>query len=127
MRGRFIALAVALTASAACGGDRQRPGPPILELGLPPGKLVTSPDTFAVSITAQDDNGLDSVVVTFLGDVRSLSVFNEFEVADIVFFTVPAGAAVGDTLEVFGYARDLVGERTFVTDTLLVADSTPAP
>ena len=127
MRGCFVAVAVALIASAACGGDRQRPGPPTLELGLPPGKLVTSPDTFAVSIRAQDDNGLDSVVVSFLGDVRSLSVFNEFEVADIVIFTVPAGTAVGDTLEMFGYARDLVGERTFIIDTLLVADSTPAP
>jgi hypothetical protein len=122
---RTAAVALGLAAAAACAGDRPRPGPPSVQLELPVGKVITSPDTFTVAVRASDDNGLDSVVVFFLDQFRSLSAFNRVEVSDIVFFFVPEGRAVGDTIDVRGLAVDLVGERTVVADTLtVVADST---
>jgi hypothetical protein len=121
----LAAAGLAVLAAAACTGDRQRPGPPSIELELPVGHVVTSPDTFAVGVRARDENGLDSVVVTFLGDRREVFAFNELEVSDYVFFFVPAGRTVGDVVEVQGFARDLVGGRTVTSGTLTIvaADS----
>lgn len=121
----LLALA-ALGALAACDADRLRPGPPALALEMPPGNVVTSPDTFLVGIVARDDNGLDSLVITFLDQVRDVAVFDDIEVVDGVFFVVPEGYAVGEVLEVSGLARDLVGERTTVTASVTVASGTPA-
>lgn len=119
---RIVLLALAL---AACAGDRQRPGPPELVLELPVGHVVASPDTFAVGVVARDDNGLDSVVVTFLGERRDVFAFNEIEVIDFVFFIMPPGRIVGEVVEIQAFARDLVGGRTVTTATLTVvaADS----
>jgi hypothetical protein len=117
---------VALAALAACDAERLRPGPPALVLEMPPGNVVTSPDTFVVGIVARDDNGLDSLVITFLDQVRDVFVFDEIEVVDGVLFVMPEGYAVGEVLEVSGFARDLVGERTTVTATVTVASDAPA-
>jgi hypothetical protein len=125
VRSGLAAAGLAALALAACPGDRPRPGPPTIRLELPVGQVVTSPDTFVVGVRARDDNGLDSVVVTFLEERRDLSAFNEIEVADYVFFTVPAGRIVGEVVEVQAFARDLVGGRSDTTATLTIvaADS----
>jgi hypothetical protein len=125
-RATALRLMLCLAALTGCGEDRLRPGPPALVLEMPPGSVVTSPDTFVVGIYARDDNGLDSLVVTFLDQVRDISVFDEIEVLDGVFFIVPDGYVVGEVLEVRGVARDLVGERTTATGSVTVAAATPA-
>jgi hypothetical protein len=126
---RILAAAGALAlVLAACTGDRRRPGPPTVSLELPAGSVVASPDTFAVGVTARDDNGLDSVVVTFLGVRRDVFAFNEIEVTDYVFFFVPEGRTVGEIVEVQAFARDLMGGRTVTSATLTIvaADSAGA-
>jgi hypothetical protein len=124
-RPRALGLLLGLAALAACGEDRLRPGPPTLVLQMPPGNVVTSPDTFSVRIYARDDNGLDSVVITFLDQVRDISLFNEIEVLDGVFFVVPGGYVVGEVLEIRGLVRDVVGERTTVTSSVTVVARSP--
>jgi hypothetical protein len=126
IRARALGALLALTVFAACDAERLRPGPPTLALEMPPGNVVTSPDTFVVGIVARDDNGLDSLVITFLDQVRDVFVFDEIEVVDGVFFVVPEGYAVGEVLEVSGVVRDLVGERTAVTASVTVGSDTPA-
>jgi hypothetical protein len=123
---RLAALGLAALALAACAGDRPRPGPPSIQLELPVGQVVASPDTFAVGVTARDDNGLDSVVVTFLGERREVFAFNEIEVSDFVFFIVPEGRIVGELVEVQAFALDLVGGRTVTSASLTIVarDST---
>lgn len=117
--GRAL-LACAALSIAGCAEDRLRPGPPSLQLEPPPGSVVASPDTFAVGVYARDDNGLDSIVVTFLGQQREIDGFGDIELVDAVIFTVPEGLAVGELVEVEGYARDLAGGRTFATLSLTV-------
>jgi len=126
IRTRASGALLGLALLAGCGEDRLRPGPPTLVLEMPPGSVVTSPDTFVVGIYARDDNGLDSLLVRFLDQVRDISVFNEIEVVDGVFFVVPDGYAVGEVIVVSGYVRDLVGERTSVTGSVTVGTRTPA-
>lgn len=111
---------VLLSVLCACAEDRLRPGPPSLILELPVGATVTSPDTFAIGVYARDDNGLDSVTVTFLGVTVEVTAFDEVEVVDAVLFTVPEGRLPGELLTVTAYAKDLVQERTNVTETLTV-------
>lgn len=127
MSWRRAFVLAALAGLGACGGDRPRPGPPLLTLELPPGNVVTSPDTFVVWVRAQDDNGLDSLIISFLDQIRDVPAFNETDVVDGVFFTVPPGREVGELLEVFAYARDLVGAGSRVTTSVTVAASTPPP
>ena len=117
---------VALALLAACTGSRSRPGPPELRLELPIGNVIASPDTFTVGVVARDDDGLDSVVVTFLGERREVFAFNEFEVADLVFLVMPPGHVVGEVVEVQAFARDLTGGRTIRMGTLTIvaADTT---
>jgi hypothetical protein len=124
-RARALQAWCWLAALTACGEDRLRPGPPALVLEMPPGSVVTSPDTFVVGIYARDDNGLDSLGVTFLDQARDIPVFDDVEVVDGVFFIVPAGYVVGEVLEVRGVARDLVGERTTATGSVTVVAATP--
>jgi hypothetical protein len=127
-RPRLLAAGLAALALGACTGDRPRPGPPSITLELPVGHVVASPDTFAVGVRAQDDNGLDSVVVTFLGERREVFAFNEIEVVDFVLFAVPEGRIVGELVEVQAFALDLVGGRTITSATLtIVARDTPSP
>jgi len=123
---RAVVLA-ALAGLGACGGERPRPGPPLLTLDLPPGNVVTSPDTFIVWVQAQDDNGIDSLIVSFLDQIRDVAAFNETDVLDGVFFTVPAGREVGELIEIFAYARDLVGASSRTSTSVTVAASAPPP
>jgi len=125
---RPLGAALILVALTGCGGERARPGPPSLTLQLPPGNVVATPDTFAIQVFARDDNGLDSLIVRFLDQTRDVPAFNEREVTDVVLFVVPEGLAVGEVIDVQGYARDLVGERTLVTSSVtVVARDTTAP
>jgi len=117
---------LALALAAACTGNRARPGPPELALELPIGNVITSPDTFAVGVVARDDNRLDSVIVTFLGESREVFAFNEIEVADYVFFVMPPGHVVGEVVEVEAFARDLLGGRTIRTGTLTIVSADSA-
>jgi hypothetical protein len=119
----LVALAALAAASlSGCESDRLRPGPPSLTVEGPAGSTVFSPDTIGISVFAQDDNGLDSVTVTILGRTEELGAFDEVEVADILVWVIPAGLNAGDLIEILGYAKDLVGERTTVTITVTVVD-----
>lgn len=125
-RGAAPAGILVVALAAACTGDRARPGPPELALELPVGNVITSPDTFAVGVVARDDNRLDSVVVTFLGQPREVFAFNEIEVADYVFFVMPPGYVAGELVEVQAFARDLLGGRTIRTGTLTIVSADSA-
>ena len=125
---RLVMTGLATLALAACTPDRPRPGPPSITLELPVGHVVASPDTFAVGVRARDDNGLDSVVVTFLDERREVFAFNEIEVVDFVFFIVPEGRIVGELVDVQAFALDLVGGRTTTSATLtIIARDTASP
>jgi hypothetical protein len=81
-----------------------------------------------VGVRARDDNGLDSVVVTFLDERREVFAFNEIEVVDFVFFIVPEGRIVGELVDVQAFALDLVGGRTTTSATLtIIARDTASP
>lgn len=111
---------LAALALAACTPDRPRPGPPSISLELPVGHVVASPDTFIVGVRARDDNGLDSVAVTFLGVRHDIFAFNEIEVVDFVFLAVPEGRVVGELVDIQAFALDLVGGRTTTSATLTI-------
>jgi hypothetical protein len=114
------AALAALSLAGACTPDRLRPGPPSLVINGPAGSTVTSPDTVGIEVLAQDDNGLDSVTVTILGVTEELGAFDEVEVHDILFWPIPGGLPPGTLVEIVGYAKDLVGERTTVTTSVTV-------
>jgi hypothetical protein len=118
-------LGLLVLLAAACG-ERKRPGPPSLTLDAPPESVVTSPDTFAVGIHASDDNGLDSIVVSFLDQVRGIDAFEELQLTDFVTFVVPSGYMPGTVLDIIGVARDLTGEQISTTVKVTVVDSTGA-
>jgi hypothetical protein len=120
--GLVVVLGLAAVLAAACG-ERQRPGPPTITLEAPPGNVVTSPDTFLVGVHASDDNGLDSIIVSFLTDIRGIDAFERLDYTDQVILTVPPGRAVGEVLEIFGVARDLTGELASTSVSVTVVDT----
>jgi len=117
-----VALSLAGLLAAACG-ERKRPGPPTITLEAPPGNVVTSPDTFLVGVHASDDNGLDSIIVSFLTDIRGIDAFEKLDYTDQLILTVPADHAVGEVLEIFGVARDLTGEVASTSVSVTVVDT----
>jgi hypothetical protein len=117
-----VGLGLVAVLAAACG-ERQRPGPPTITLEAPPGNVVTSPDTFLVGVHATDDNGLDSIIVSFLTDIRGIDAFEKLDFTDQVILTVPPGRAVGEVLEIFGVARDLTGELATTSVSVTVVDT----
>lgn len=121
----LVALAAAGALSGACTPDRLRPGPPRLVITGPEGSTVTSPDTTGIEVFAQDDNGLDSVTVTILGQTVELDAFDLVELHDILFWPIPEGLSPGTLIEITGYAKDLVGERTTVTTSVTVVPPRP--
>jgi hypothetical protein len=123
---RLLVGAALLVALVAACGERKRPGPPSLTLDPPPGAVVTSPDTFAVGIHANDDNGLDSILVSFLDQVRGIDAFEELQLVDFVTFVVPSGYAPGAVLDIIGVARDLTGGQVSTTISVTVVDSSGA-
>lgn len=117
------AAAAALAAAAvlsACTPERLRPGPPSLAIEVPAGSTVFSPDTLPILIHAQDDNGLDSVTVTVLGETAEVDAFDEVEVLDILTWPIPEGLPAGELIEIQAYAKDLAGERTTITTSVTV-------
>jgi hypothetical protein len=109
-----------------CKTDRLRPGPPSLSIDLPPGATVFSPDTLGIAVRAHDDNGLDSVTVTILDRTEAVNAFNEVDVVDGLLWPIPEGLTPGELIEIRGYAKDLVGDRTTVTTSVTVV-ARPAP
>lgn len=101
-----------LAAVAACDGDRLRPGPPELLLTGPEAGTVFSPDTIIIGIHAADANGLDSVVVSYLGQVTTISAFAQAEIDDFTFFFIPEGLAPSQQVVINGTAADLTGQTT---------------
>jgi hypothetical protein len=118
----LVALGLVAMLAAACD-ERKRPGPPTITLEAPPGNVVTSPDTFLVGVHASDDNGLDSIIVSFLTDIRGIDAFERLDYTDQVILTVPPGRAVGEILEIFGVARDLTGELASTSVSVTVVDT----
>ena len=99
-------------ALAACDGDRLRPGPPELILTGPEAGTVFSPDTIIVDIHAADANGLDSVVVSYLGQVTTITAFAQAEIDDFAFFFIPEGLSANQQIIINGTAVDLAGHTT---------------
>ena len=116
----LASLAVAAACLDGCISDRLRPGPPSLSIELPPGATVFSPDTLGLAVRAHDDNGLDSVTVTILGRTEEANAFNRVDVVDGFLFPIPEGLIPGQLVEITGYAKDLVGDRTTVTTSVTV-------
>lgn len=116
------AAATAILLAGGCTPERLRPGPPSLVVEGPEGSTVFSPDTVGISVFARDDNGLDSVTVTILGRTEELGAFDRVEVSDIFIWPIPAGLPAGELIEIQGYAKDLVGERTVVTTSVTVVN-----
>jgi len=123
---RLLAGVTLLVLMAAACGERKRPGPPSLTLDPPPGSVVTSPDTFAIGVHANDDNGLDSILVSFLDQIRGIDAFEKLELTDFVTFTVPSGYTPGTALKIIGVARDLTGEQVSTSVSVTVVDSSGA-
>jgi hypothetical protein len=117
-----LPLLILTAALAACKPERLRPGPPSLVIEGPDGSTVFSPDTIGISVFARDDNGLDSVTITVLGRTEELGAFDRVEVSDVFIWQIPPGLAAGELVEILGYAKDLVGERTSVTTSVTVVD-----
>lgn len=111
---------------AGCTPERLRPGPPSLTIEVPAGNTVFSPDTLPILIHVRDDNGLDSVTVTVFGETADVDAFDEVEVIDIFDWPIPDGLMPGELVEIQGYAKDLVGERTNVTTSVTVIARPPA-
>jgi hypothetical protein len=107
-------------AGVGCTPDRLRPGPPSLVVEGPEGSTAFSPDTIAIAIFAQDDNGLDSLTVTVGDRTEDLDVFEDVEFSDILFWTIPEGLTPGELIDIVAYAKDLVGERTTVNTSVTV-------
>lgn len=115
------ALAFALLAIAAgCAEDRLRPGPPTLTIEPPSGNVVTSPDTALIIVLARDDNGLDSVTVTILGRTEEVDAFDRREAEGVFLWPIPGGFLPGEVIEIAAYAKDLVGDRTTATASVMV-------
>jgi hypothetical protein len=117
---RGVGLVAAAVWLAACGTDRLRPGPPSLSIELPPGATVFSPDTLGLVVRAHDENGLDSVTVTILGRTEEADAFNQVDAVDVFLWPIPEGLTPGELVEIRGYAKDLVGDRTTVTTSVTV-------
>lgn len=111
-RAASIGLFAVAAALAACDGDRLRPGPPTLVLTGPEAGTVFSPDTIAIGIHASDANGLDSVSVSYLGQVVTISAFAKAEVDDFTFFFIPEGLSPNQQVVITGTAVDLTGQAT---------------
>lgn len=119
---RGAGLVVAAAWLAACRTDRLRPGPPSLSIELPPGATVFSPDTLGLVVRAHDDNGLDSVTVTILGRTEEADAFDQVDAVDVFLWPIPEGLTPGELVQVRGYAKDLVGDRTTVTTSVTVVE-----
>lgn len=117
----LLGLVAAAAWLAGCTTDRLRPGPPSLTIELPPGATVFSPDTLGLVVRAHDDNGLDSVTVTILGRTEEvLDAFNNVDALGAFLWPIPGGLTPGELVEITGYAKDLVGDRTTVTTSVTV-------
>jgi hypothetical protein len=123
---REAGLVAAAVWLAACRTDRLRPGPPSLSIELPPGATVFSPDTLGLVVRAHDENGLDSVTVTILGRTEEADAFNQVDAVDVFLWPIPEGLTPGELVEIRGYAKDLVGDRTTVTTSVTVVALPPA-
>jgi hypothetical protein len=117
---RGVALVVAIAWLAACRTDRLRPGPPSLAIELPPGATVFSPDTITLGVRAHDDNGLDSVTIMILDRTEEAGAFDRVDLVTVFFWPIPEGLAPGELVDITGYAKDLVGDRTTVTTSVTV-------
>jgi hypothetical protein len=121
------ALAALTAASAACSGERLRPGPPSVALELPDGNTVTSPDTIGVRVRANDPNGLDTVSVALRDGIITLQAFASTELVELVFVQIPTDLPIGTSLTLVATAADLSGLTAQATATLTVVENGPSP
>jgi hypothetical protein len=84
--------------------------------------MVFSPDTLPFMVHASDPNGLDSVVVSFLGEVEELGAFDQLEVTGVLQWPIPAGITTGTVLTIFARAKDFSGQATEAQATVTVVD-----
>lgn len=120
-------LAVLAALAVGCSPERLRPGPPSIRLEFPEGKDVTSPDTVAIRIVAEDPNGLDTVTIALDTSSVTINAFARTELVDAVFFLIPDGLAVGTELTALGVAADLTGQVTRESTTLRVVSGSGSP
>lgn len=105
---------------AACPGERARPGPPTISLEVREGGTVFSPDTLPVVVRATDPNGIETLTVRLLDEVREPETDLRREVIAVVQLAVPGGLPPGSEIEILAHATDLTGQTASTRDTVTV-------
>ncbi len=125
-KGRIFAAAVLASAVATCSPDRLRPGPPSVSIEVRQGSTVFSPDTLPILIVATDPNGLETLIVSFLGNAQEIATGNEVEVISVLSWPIPADLVPGRLLTIVARATDLTGQATTTEATVTVIERPPA-
>ena len=96
-------------AALACQTDRDRPGPPRLQITLNEDSVL-SPDTISGTLRADDPDGIDSVWLTVDGG-PPLGADGLFDESFFATFRaeIPAGHVLGDRVPLRLTARDISG------------------
>ncbi len=121
-KGRIFAAAVLAAAVATCSPDRLRPGPPSVSIEVRQGSTVFSPDTLPILIVATDPNGLETLIVSFLGPEQKIDTGDEVEVIAVLSWPIPTGLAPGQLLTIVARATDLTGQATTTEATVTVIE-----
>ncbi|MFQ5551818.1 MAG: hypothetical protein ACE5FJ_11345 [Gemmatimonadales bacterium] len=108
----LLLLTIGAATLGACDPQRIRPGPPRIDIEIPNNGDVLSPDTIVIRVTAVDNDGLDSLVVRYLGNVIDVNTGFNVESSAEIQLTVPGGLPVGTNLTVAARAIDLKGQAT---------------
>ncbi len=122
MRRSLNALALlGATAFLACSPSRPRPGPPRVNIVVENSSTITSPDTITVTVSAIDDDGLDSLNLQWGTLVFEFNTEFGVEATETVELPVPAGLPPGTRRDIFVVARDLFGQRTVEQETIRIS------
>ena len=124
-KGRIFAAAVLAVAVATCSPDRLRPGPPSVSIEVRQGSTVFTPDTLPILIVATDPNGLETLIVSFLGVAEEIETRDEVEVIGVLSWPIPAGLVPGRLLTIVARATDLTGQATTTEATVTVIERPP--
>lgn len=133
-KGRIFAAAVLAGAVVACSPDRLRPGPPSVSIEVRQGSTVFSPDTLPILIVATDPNGLETLIVSFMGPAQepvgigqlSIETGDKVEVIAPLSWPIPTGLVPGELLTIVARATDLTGQATTTEATVTVIERPPA-
>ena len=107
-----ITLLTGVALLGGCDPTRARPGPPRVNITVESGTSVFSPDTFTVTFSAADEDGLDSLNLRWGNLQFDGNTFFRTAVTETVELSVPAGLPLGTQGNISVRARDLFGQTT---------------